>query len=46
MKVFMACFIFLVAIVIVSVMGIITLQSANNEFASFYHNKFLLWWRS
>lgn len=41
MKVFMACFIFLVAIVIVSVMGIITLQSANKDFASFYTNKFL-----
>ena len=41
MKVFISCFIFLAGIILISVLGITTLRSANEDFAHFYNNKFV-----
>ncbi len=41
MKVFISCAIFLVAIVIISILGITTLRSANQDFSHFYNEGFV-----
>lgn len=41
MKVFISCFIFLLGIVVISILGITTLRSANEDFAGFYSNRFV-----